>query len=436
MAEEHAAHEGRIAVPEPDVMMQLRPSPETLAPRLAALLKTSALPARAALAGQQLLQRLTSPIRLAILGHPGSGKSQLLNVIAGERIIPAGAALPTVEVRFGPVRRAVLVADGGREREVSLAALGSIGREAASLVRIEAPLPILQTLTLIEVSGAGTAGEERAAVQWAAARADMVIWCSQAFTAAERWLWSAMPDRLKDHGFLVLTKADELIRAGTFAAQMAELEEVVAEEFHSLVPVATLQGLAAMDGVKGTDRDALAASGAEALISAILGHLEQGRRADLDAALLFLSRFGGGAAEAAPAPAAAPAEMAEAPAPAPVAPVAAPATVPAAATVEAAVAADDSVARAIDILRGAAGPLLARMDEAGHAEDILEGCAQAAQAVADTIDPAALPRLHDEAMEVAEMLVLLGLERSETAAADAVTLLLQLRRDLSFAEAA
>ncbi len=416
-------------------MMQLRPSPETLAPRLAALLKTSALPARAGLAGQQLLQRLTSPIRLAILGHPGSGKSQLMNLIAGERIVPAGAALPTVELRFGPARRVLLVAGEGKEREVPFAALDTLGREAAPMVRIEAPLPILQTLTLIEVSGAGTAGEERAAVQWAAAKADMVIWCSQAFTAAERWLWSAMPDRLKDHGFLVLTKADELIRAGTFAAQMAELDEVVAEEFHSLVPVATLQGLAAMDGPAGTNREALEASGAEALISAILGHVEQGRRADLDAALLFLSRFGSGVAEAAPAPSAA--EVPESPAPAPVAaPVEPSATVPPAATVEEAPAADDSVARALDILRGAAGPLLARMDESGHAEDILEGCAQAAQAVADTIDPAALPRLHDEAMEVAEMLVLLGLERSETAAADAVTLLLQLRRDLSFAEAA
>jgi energy-coupling factor transporter ATP-binding protein EcfA2 len=415
-------------------MMQLRPSPETVAPRLAALLKTAALPARAGLAGQQLLQRLTSPIRLAILGHPGSGKSQLLNLIAGERIIPAGAVLPTVEVRFGPARRALIVGADGREREVPLAALGTMGREAAPMVRIEAPLPILQTLTLIEVSGAGTAGEERAAVQWAAAKADMVIWCSQAFTAAERWLWSAMPDRLKDHGFLVLTKADELIRAGTFAAQMAALEEVVAEEFHSLVPVATLQGLAAMDGVAGTNREALAASGAEALISAILGHLEQGRRADLDAALLFLSRFGSGAgAEAAPAPA----EVAEAPAPATVAaPVEAPVTVPAAATVDETLAGDESVIRALDVLRGAAGPLLARMEEAGHAEDILEGCAQAAQAVADMIDPEVQPKLHDEALEVAEMLVLLGLERSETAAADAVTLLLQLRRDLSFAEAA
>jgi energy-coupling factor transporter ATP-binding protein EcfA2 len=402
-------------------MMQLRPTPESVAPRLAAALRAPSLPGRAALAGQQLLQRLTSPIRVALLGHPGSGKSQLLNLIAGERLIPAGTRLPPVEVRFGRERRMTLVGADGQEAEARPEDLGTIRHDAAALVRIEAPLPILSTLTLVEVGTAGTAEEERAGVQWAASRSDMVIWCSQAFTPAERWLWSAMPDRLKDHGFLVLTKADELIRAGTLADRIAELDDIVAEEFHSLVPVATLQGLAALCGDKGTDRDALAASGAEALIAALLAHVEQGRRADLDAALLFLSRFGGGTGEPAPAQDARPDP----------APVSEPGAV-----APAAAEADETVSRALDILRGAAGPLLARMDEAGHAEDILEGCAQAAQAVADTIDPAALPALHDEALEVAEMLVLLGLERSETAAADAVTLLLQLRRDLSLAEAA
>jgi hypothetical protein len=94
------------------------------------------------------------------------------------------------------------------------------------------------------------------------------------------------------------------------------------------------------------------------------------------------------------------------------------------------------VARALDILRGTAGSLQDRLGGEADAEHILEGCAQAAQAVADMLDPGAAPDLHDEAMEVAEMLVLLGLERSDTAAADAVTLLLQLRRDLSFAQAA
>jgi hypothetical protein len=98
--------------------------------------------------------------------------------------------------------------------------------------------------------------------------------------------------------------------------------------------------------------------------------------------------------------------------------------------------AGDAVLRALDILRGCAGTLRDRLGEAGHDDEVLEGCAQAAQAVADTLDPVTAPRLHDEAMEVAEMLVLYGLERSEAAAADAVTLLLQLRRDLVAAQAA
>jgi hypothetical protein len=416
-------------------MIQLRPSADSVVPQLAAALRSAALPARAALAGQQLLERLTSPIRVAILGHPGSGKSELLNLIAGERIIPAGVQLPSTELRFGTRRRMALVDPEGQETPLTMSDLGRIGRETATLLRIEAPLPVLSTLTLIEVAARGTAEEERAGVQWAATRADVVIWCSQAFTPAERWLWSAMPERLKDHGFLVLTKADELVRDGTLGRTIAGLEDIVAEEFHSLVPVATLQGLAALLSPAGIDREALAASGAEALVSALLAHVEQGRRADLDAALLFLSRFSAGATlpdqtggtgtPGGDIPAAVVEELA--PRPTPAAPRPTPAAPP---------AAGDTAARALDILRGAAASLGDHVGADGGAEHILEGCAQAAQAVADTLDPVDLPDLHDEALEVAEMLVLLGLERSDTAAADAVTLLLQLRRDIGLAQAA
>ena len=413
-------------------MIQLRPTVESVRPHLEAALALPSLPARAALAGQQLLARLTSPIRVAILGHPGSGKSQLLNLIAGERIVPAATKLPSIELRFGPERRLSLVDAEDQETPGSFDDLARLGRDDARLVRIEAPLPILSTLTLIEVATEGTAEEERAGVQWAAARADVVIWCSQAFTPAERWLWSAMPERLKDHGFLVLTKADELIREGTLTRRIADLDDIVAEEFHSLVPVATLQGLTALCAPEGTDREALAASGAEALISALLAHVEQGRRADLDAALLFLSRFGGGA-PVATASEPAPISM---PASAPVPPVTTEPPPVAAPLVPVAGGAPETLGHALDILTGCAGTLRDRLGKDGHTDHILEGCAQAAQAVADTLDPAFSPALHDEAMEVAEMLVLYGLERSETAAADAVTLLLQLKRDLACAEAA
>jgi energy-coupling factor transporter ATP-binding protein EcfA2 len=401
-------------------MMQLRATADSVLPQLDAALAEPGLPARAALAGQQLRNRLVSPIRVALLGHKGSGKTQLLNLIAGDRLLPEGAILPNAEVCFGAERRATLLDGSGRATPLPFADLHRIGpQDPGALLRIEAPLPVLSTLTLIEVAARDTAEAERAAVLWAGSRADVVVWCSQEFGAAERWLWSSMPDRLKDHGFLVLTKADELIRSGALSGRIAELEDIVAEEFHSLVPVATLQGLAALCGSGGVDKDALAASGAEALISALLSHVDQGRRADLDAALLFLNRFGKGAM-----PVDASGDPSESPAaPTPVASSAPPKPD------------TDAVIAAIDILRGCGESLLQQVNEAAEPEAVLEGCAQAAQAVADMLEPGPAD-LREEALEVSDRLVLLGLERTEAAAADAVTLLLQLRRELVPAKAA
>ncbi len=402
-------------------MIQFRATADSVLRQIDALLAEPGLPARAALAGQQLRQRLASPIRIAILGRKGSGKSQLLNLIAGDRLLPDGIDLPNTEVRFGAARRASLVDGAGRETPLPFADLRRLGRQAGdALLRVEAPLPVLSTLTLIEVAARDTAEEERAAVLWAGARADVVIWCSQEFNAAERWLWSSVPDRLKDHGFLAVTKADELIRSGALHALIEDLDTIVTEEFHSLVPVATLQGLAALCRPGGVDKDALAASGSEALIAALLSHVDQGRRADLDAALLFLNRFGKGAV---PEDAAAGAALPPAPVPA-----AMPEPASEAATTGTLVA-------AIDILRGCGESLGAQVREDAEAEAVLEGCAQAVQAVADMLEPGP-EDLRDEALEVADRLVLLGLERTEGAAADAVTLLLQLRRDMSLAVAA
>ncbi|MEM9684740.1 MAG: hypothetical protein AAF942_15825, partial [Pseudomonadota bacterium] len=40
-----------------------------------------------------LLGRLTSPVRVTLMGLPGAGKSELFNLFAGEKILPKNAGL-------------------------------------------------------------------------------------------------------------------------------------------------------------------------------------------------------------------------------------------------------------------------------------------------------------------------------------------------------
>lgn len=442
---------------------------------LAAYART--LPERARLASRQLHRRLSSPIRVAILGHPQSGKTELLNLIAGERILPPGNRLPTIELSYGEDHRAYVTAADGAEYEIAFDEIGSVDRADAGLLRIEVPLRILAQVTLTEVVSEGTAEEERAAVQWAAESADLALWCSQDFSMAEQWLWSTVPERLKDHGFLVLTKADELIRDGVLHDRIGELGDIVAEQFHSLIPVATLQGVESQNGAGGRDEAAFRGSGARALIDALIDHIEQGRRADMDAAMLLISRFAAQLEDADredDAPRRTPSRpLVPIGQDAPVAPVSAPVAPEApppftdADPEEPAAPVDDTTAEIVELhpeqrptedAAAAAAPeasgdeprwialdLLNRearaLAELDDHDAILGRCAEIAAEVAEMLsaqpsaDPVAL-RVAETAHEVSEMVVLMQLEQTEAAAADAVTLLLQLSRDLDVRAAA
>ena len=94
-------------------MMETAPTSESVLPHLERALASPSIPARAHIAGRQLLERMTSPVRVVVTGHPGSGKSQLLNLLAGERVIPDGSRLPSVELTHGLDRKlTVQLADG------------------------------------------------------------------------------------------------------------------------------------------------------------------------------------------------------------------------------------------------------------------------------------------------------------------------------------
>lgn len=428
---------------------------DTVIDRLRAALEADALPRAARDYARHLLNRLSQPVRVSVLGARHSGKSELVNMFVGRRLVPKDARLPTTECVWGDSEAMTVTNSAGAVRRTEKIDLGAVSGKQAAFLRLELPAPILQRINILEVVAENAPEELEAAIDWAVRRTDIVLWCSQTFDALEQSVWSRVPDSLKDHAFLVLTKADILSAEKVLSKRVAALESVVAEEFHSLFAVATLQAIRA-HGPRGIDEAMFHASGGGALTSEVLRHAERGRRADFDSAHMFLARYqirdpGGILAETAPT---------AAPAPAPTVAAVPAAATPPPASAEPAVAATPKVVTKVEvssvkvsnteIFSDAVRFLKRRGDSLsdaaanlgeGRAKDLVDHCVQAVEHLVDLFSRdesgcEATDAFIDELAEAADLMVLMQIEAGDAPAADAVTLLLQLRRDMEMKLAA
>jgi hypothetical protein len=394
---------------------------EPIAIRLHQALQGDALPPEGRAIGQRLLTRLNQPTRIAVIGLAGSGKTALVNMLLGARLMPDLGILSAIELSHADAARADLVrADGSIRALNGLPDAAHLPPDAVRLM-LGLPDPRLAEWSFLEVGLSPSAPDASALLDWTAKRSDIAIWCSQLFDDRERSLWSQVPDHLKDHSFLVLTRADRLLMKGELTERIARLQPVVADEFLGLYPVATLQAAAARDA-GGAPQDALwQSSGAKAFVGAIRQQVDQARTASLDHAYVLLERYK--VAEPAPKPAAPTTPPPAAARPAPAAPQA---------------DAKAVIRKALGVLQGCADDLIAAPDAAAGpvADRVLDCCAATADALVqllsqtDASDPA-LEALKDDAVAGEEMLMLLRLERGETAAEDSLTVLVQLKKELS-----
>lgn len=426
---------------------------ETVIERLNAALEADALPKAAHDYARHLTKRLSQPVRVSVLGPPGSGKSQLINMFMGQALVPPNASLPTTEYAYGDVAQMIVTGADGAVVRVHGTDVAALAGRSAAFLRIELPIPILQRVNLLEVVTDGTAEELISGVDWVVRRTDIALWCTQAFDANEQAVWRRVPDSLKDHAFLVLTKADKLSAEQKLSERVSSLETVVAEEFHSLFAVASLQAIRAHDG-DVVDEAMFHASGGGALTSEVLRHAERGRRADFDSAHMFLARYKveteakrrpskpvlQAVPDTPPEPANVAAPVAKTPKPA------APKPVAAAAVPDSAASKVENVALFADAVRflkrrGESLSEAAEKLSEGEAKELLDSCVSGVDHLIDLFSQdesgcEAADDFIDELVEAQELMILMQVEDGDGPAADAVTLLLQLRRDMEMRLAA
>lgn len=394
--------------------------------RLETVLETSDVPAPYHRWGARLLSHLRKPVQVVVTGLPGSGKTALLNMLAGQNVLggqgaEGGAGL--CEIAHGSDARTLFERHDGSVSQIAGLARDAVWPQDVRRVRQELPDPELARRSLMEIGLPAHPEAQMTRLQEIVAQADIILWCTDSFTPAEQRLWSAVPDPIKDHSLLVVTMADRQMMRGVLGQTIAALDPIVAEEFLGLYPVATMQGLSALTAGDGVDGDLWASSGGSALSQCIAHQVELGRSSDVDQAQLLLDRLAARSgmvrAGTAPAPAQ-PREPAQA------------ATEPSQSPGSGAV-----LNEAATLLQKRAGNMLELLDGSEDMDNdaLLDQCVDAVAALTGIIEgaPQDDPDAADLRMDLQdgeEMLLLFQLERGEEAALDAVTLLLQLRKEM------
>ncbi|MDV7141149.1 hypothetical protein R3X27_00495 [Tropicimonas sp. TH_r6] len=248
-------------------MMRTAGEPRALA-QLTAALAGGSLPRTAQQMGERVLERLTSPVRIAVLGRPEAAPAALVNALLGRKVLLESLNMPPMELRFGTGMEVEIVSGSGREQSVAQAEFERIDPLTLALARLSAPLPMLEKVSFLVVELEGETSELDSAIGWAARRADMAIWVAEVLQERERAWWRRLPEGLLDHAFLVAT------------AQAKPMEAVGGTSFGGRFRGAHLTGpgpgwAARMDGFR----------------SELLDHVSNARREDLEGALALLERY-------------------------------------------------------------------------------------------------------------------------------------------------
>jgi len=365
--------------------------------------------------GNQLLRRLDKPVQVMVIGQPGSGKSAVIDMMLGQMVISRHANAPIIEVCYGPEENVEFETRNGETRRHHGVLNGTPLIPDIIRVRQELPDTRLLNHSFVEISLSGSAEHDHTTLQRAARHADVILWCSETFGPTEQNLWAAVPDEKKDHSFLVLTMADRQIMRGTLTRLLADLDDFAAEEFLGVYPLAAVQAITAQTAGQTVNAELWKSSGGKQLASDILRQVELGRASDVDQAEMLVRQF---------APKSEGQQWQQtktAPKPDPT-----PKNTPT----------DNLMHTALDLLQGRAKQMLAETDDAVDADEILATCMDTVKDLSKTLlasqnrSPQVQAAL-DAAEDGEELLILFQLERGEDAAIDAVTLLLQLKREIA-----
>jgi len=168
------------------------------------LIHSDTLPTKTKEDAKALYDQLHAPVRVVLTGAHNVDKAGLLDALLQQELPHVTDV--SLYLHHGPTKTACYHYDTGKTvvRETFNAPLRA--PENAQLTRIDVTLPSMNLQDIAIFLPSKLEEQEMRAVEPGTRlveRADIVLWCTDAFTGVEATQWGSLPNALKDHSFLV-----------------------------------------------------------------------------------------------------------------------------------------------------------------------------------------------------------------------------------------
>ncbi|MEM9786661.1 MAG: dynamin family protein [Pseudomonadota bacterium] len=213
--------------------------------------------------------------RIALMGEFSAGKSTLSNLLMGARPLPekvTATRLSPVWMSQGTDTPYRIDVDGSTE-PISIDDLEAVPVDETFAIRLFIDADILSVCDLIDFPGISDPNMSSDVWERMLPEVDAVIWCThatQAWRQSEAAVWENMPDAVRQHSILLVTRFDKLTTDRDRSRVIKRVTRETDGHFSGIYPVSLLQALAA-----GEDQDKWDASGAGPFVHRLIETIEK-----------------------------------------------------------------------------------------------------------------------------------------------------------------
>lgn len=251
---------------------------EVTAARLRHLIESGCLSKADRTIADQCQRRLEQPLRLTVFGTDPRHAIDLINLMVGQPVVAPSIHRARINFFHGEEAHARLQFRDGSRKRLEGSEFRRLFDDNPSWIRIYIDLPVLKKLSLLLATETKTRAL-CADVEKTLPASDIAIWAGQDLNEHLAQVWEQVPQRLRDHSYLVLSPEMD-----------GSSWEPIAQEFVDVFRVDPRQAQEAKSAEGGVNKEAFKASGGAQIVRTIKKEIELLTQSALDASEVLFMR--------------------------------------------------------------------------------------------------------------------------------------------------